>query len=160
MWLGFKSAEDTRGPHRHASSCPQTPGNQNISSQCEQSFQVSSGGLRESPSVRGTLQPLWLPSSSQAADEWEGSRGPATRLQLRERGCPSWGGGLSRGTRTLGAAAGGDRTGAPAQAKQPRTYLHERVTLCHKVPFGDLLELVTDVWNTAGFQYKFLMLLN
>lgn len=49
---------------------------------------------------------------------------------------------------------------APAQAKQPRTYLHERVTLCHKVPFGDLLELVTDVWNTAGFQYKFLMLLN
>lgn len=48
----------------------------------------------------------------------------------------------------------------PAQAKQPRTYLHERVTLSHKVPFGDLLELITDVWNTAGFQYKFLMLLN
>lgn len=48
----------------------------------------------------------------------------------------------------------------PAQAKQTRIYLHECVTLRHKVPFGDLLELVTDVGNTAGFQYKFLVLLN
>lgn len=46
------------------------------------------------------------------------------------------------------------------QVKQPRTYLHERVTLGHKVPFGDLLEFITDVWNTAGFQYEFLVLLN
>lgn len=118
----------------------------------KQASQGSGGSLGQNSLVRGLLWPPRLASSSQAAGKREGSREAATGLQpwLRER-FPLMGRGTHPGPQNRIRAK---------QAKQPRTYLHECVTLCHKVSFGDLLELVTDVWNTAGFQYKVLVLLN